>query len=84
MLLQASLDIAVERAQALAQNVMILASIAHLQLVGLAVMGANRRLGRLEQGARQFFADIVTAVITELGKPSDRYRSQRSGSWIAL
>jgi hypothetical protein len=74
VLLQASLDIAVERAQALAQNVMIFASIAHLQLVGLAVMGANRRLGRLEQGARQFFADT----------PSDRYRSQRSGSWIAL
>jgi len=83
VLLQASLD-STSRSSERGAKRQVLASKAHLQLVGLAVMGTNQRLGGLEPGARQLFADIVTAVITELGKPSDRYRSHRSDSWIAL
>ncbi len=84
MLAQFAVDVAIELAQATAQDIEVLAGVTHLDAVRLGVMASDGVLRRLDQRAGQFRADLVTSVVAQLGEALDRYAVKGGGRGIVM
>src|SRR5512144_1050906 len=72
-------DVAVQFPDASAQQVQVLAGVADLDAVSRTMMVADRDLGRPDQHRGQLRADLVDAVVDQLGEMSRRSTGKSLG-----
>ena len=82
VLAQSAVEIAVELAQAAAQDVEVIAGVADLQAIGGAVVLSDGAAGGVAEQARQVQADVMAAVVAQGRQTAHRHPAEGRGGGI--